>query len=93
MRLKKPRWFIASALLAASAGCSSFSMPLEPTNTSIADAKEGRDCRVLILGIGGHEHGVAAAMRQGGMTKLRSAEYQEKTFMGCGTECVVARGE
>ncbi len=88
----KQTWVI-SMLLTASAGCSSFSMPLEPTNTSIADAKEGQDCRVLILGMGGHEHGVDAAMRQAGITRLRSAEYQEKTFMGCGKECVVAHGE
>ena len=33
------------------------------------------------------------AIRSGGITKLRSAEYRVNSFSGVGSECVIAHGE
>ena len=75
------------------AGCVSATIPMAYTNTTIADAKQGHDCHVRVA-IGGHpDLSGAQAMRQGGITKLRSAEYREKTFHGIGHTCMVAHGE
>lgn len=76
------------------AGCESHTWPLRYTNSSIADAKQGQDCRYLVFGLGGMADVTGTkAMRLGGITTLRSAEYQVNTLQGLGRECVTAHGE
>ena len=89
------RALLIGVLLPVLAGCFSYTVPLAHTNTSIADTKQGQDCTVLIFGIGSHGPDVTTthAIRLGGITKLRSAEYHVSTLQGAGTECVVAHGE
>ena len=89
------RALLIAVLLPVLTGCFSYSMPLAYTTASIADARQGQDCRALIFGVGNHSPDVtmAQAMRMGGITKLRSAEYRVSTLQGVGTECVVAHGE
>lgn len=89
------RALLIGVLLPVLAGCFSYSRPLAYTTTSIADAKQGQDCRVLIFGVSNHgpDVTVAHAIRLGGITKLRSAEYRVNTLQGVGNECVVAHGE
>ena len=89
------RSLLIGVLLPLLAGCFSYTMPLAYTNTSIADTKQGQDCKVLIFGVGSHGPDVtmAQAIRLGGITKLRSAEYHVSTLQGAVVECVVARGE
>ena len=89
------RFFVLSAmLLPVLAGCESYSRPLGDTIAAIPDAKQGQDCKVYVGGIGGVPDltGVQA-MRSGGITKLRSAEYSVTGFAGLGHECVNAHGE
>ncbi len=75
-------------------GCESHTWPLRYTNSSIADAKQGQDCRYLVFGMGGMADVTGAkAMRLGSITTLRSAEYLVDTFQGLGRECVIAHGE
>jgi hypothetical protein len=74
-------------------GCMSSTTPMGYTNLAIADAKEGQDCRVQVALGGIPDLSGAQAMRQGGITKLRSAEYREHTFHGIGQTCMVAHGE
>lgn len=74
-------------------GCASSTTSMGYTNAAIADAKQGQDCHVQV-GIGGiPDLSGAQAMRQGGITKLRSAEYREHTFHGIGQTCMVAHGQ
>jgi len=90
------RALLIGVLLPVLAGCFSYSRPLAYTTTSIiADTKQGQDCRVLIFGVSNHGPDVtmAHAIRLGGITKLRSAEYRVTTLQGVGTECVVVHGE
>ena len=89
------RLFVLSAmLLPVLAGCQSSARPLGGTNPTIPEAKQGQDCRVHVFGIGGVPDMTGAqAMRSGGITKLRSAEYRATTFLGVGRECVIAYGE
>ncbi len=89
------RVFLLGVLLPILAGCFSSTTPLAYTTASIADAKQGQDCRVGIFGLRGHGPDVtlAQAIRLGGITKLRSAEYRVSTFQGIGTECVIVHGE
>lgn len=75
-------------------GCFSYTRTLEYDHPSIADAKQGQDCRVQIFGLGGSpDVTMAQAIHVGGITKLRSAEYRVNTIQGVGNECVVAHGE
>jgi len=75
------------------AGCVSSTTQMGYTNVAIADAKQGQDCRILV-GIGGMpDLSGNQAMRQGGITKLRSAEYRENTLYGVGEACMVAHGQ
>lgn len=80
-------------LLPVLAGCESYVQPLGTTNSTIADARQGRDCRRQFLIGGVPDLTGAQAMRSGGMTTLRRAEYRVDTFSGVGTECVTAYGE
>lgn len=90
--MKRPIILIAM-LLPVLAGCDSYVRPLGLTNPSITDAKQGQDCRGQ-FGIGGVPDVTGAqAMRAGGITKLRSAEYHVNSFSGFGSECVIAQGE
>ena len=58
-------------------GCESYVRPLGYTNSAITDAKQGQDCRVLVFGLGGMADVTGTqAIRLGGITKLRSAEYR-----------------
>ena len=80
-------------LLPALAGCESYTWPVYH-NPSISDARVGRDCRVLVFGLGGSVDPTGMrAMRHGDITKVRSTEYQVNTVQGVGNECVIARGE
>ncbi len=81
-------------LLPVLAGCESYARQVGPRNPTIPDAKQGEDCRGLMFGIGGVPDVTGTqAMRSGGMTKLRSAEYRVNAFAGVGSECVIAHGE
>ena len=85
-------WLI-SVVLPVLAGCFSYASPVGPSNHSVADVKHGEDCTVLLFEIGHHEPTVIEAMKQGGIAKLRSAEYRETTFIGIGHKCITAHGE
>ena len=86
------RLFVLSAmLLPVLAGCESYVLPLGPTNPTITDAKQGQDCRSYLSGV--PDTTGTQAMRSGGITKLRSAEYRVNAFSGVGSECVIAYGE
>jgi hypothetical protein len=86
---------LIGAVLLILPGCLSRTMPLAYPNASISDVRQGRDCKVLVFGLGspGPDLTVAQAIRLGGITKLRSAEYRMRTVQGIGDECVVAHGE
>lgn len=88
------RMLISMLLLVSTAGCESQTRPLRYTNPLIADAKQGQDCRHQVFGVGGMADVTGRkAMRQGGITQLRSVEYQVNTVQGVGRECVIAHGE
>ncbi len=89
------RLFVLIAmLLPVLAGCESYVQPLGGTNPTIPDAKQGQDCRVHVFGIGGVPDVTGTqAMRSGGITKLRNAEYRANTLVGVGRECVIVTGE
>jgi hypothetical protein len=75
------------------AGCESYVRTLGPTNPTIADAKQGQDCRSQ-FGLGDVPDLTGAqAIRAGGIAKLRSVEYRVTSFSGIGMDCVIARGE
>ena len=87
------RVVLLAMLLPVFAGCVLSTTPMSSMNAAIADARQGEDCRVLV-GIGGVPDLTGTqAMRQGGITKLRSAEYRENTLYGVGTGCMVAHGD
>ena len=88
------RVVLIAMLLPVLAGCESYTRSLGYLNSSITDAKQGQDCRVLVFGLGGMADVTGTqATRQGGITKLRSAEYRVNTIEGVGSECVIAHGE
>ena len=63
---------LTAMLLPVLAGCQSYVQPLDGTNPTIPDAKQGQDCRVHVFGVGGGPDGSGIqAMRSGGITKLR----------------------
>ena len=77
----------------AAAGCESYTWPVYK-NPSIADSRQGQDCRTLVFGLGGTVDPTGTeAMHQGGITKVRSTEYRVNTFHGVGNECMIAHGE
>ena len=80
-------------LLPALAGCFSYASPVGPSNHSVSDVKQGEDCTVLLFDIGHHDPTVIEAMKQGGITKLRNADYRETTFIGIGQKCITAHGD
>ena len=85
---------LIAMLLPVLAGCQSYVRPLGGTNPTFPDAKQGQDCRVHVFGIGGGpDVSGMQAMRLGGISKLRSAEYRANAFAGVGRECVIAYGE
>jgi hypothetical protein len=85
---------LTAMLLPVLAGCQSAVGPLGGTNPTIPEAKQGQDCRVHVFGLGGVPDMTGAqAMRAGGITKLRRAEYRATTFFDVGRECVIAYGE
>lgn len=89
------RLFVLSGmLLPILAGCESYQRPMGGTNAAIADAKQGQDCTLYVGGLGGVPDLTGTqAMRSGGITKLRSAEYSVTGFAGVGHECIIVRGE
>jgi hypothetical protein len=91
--MKRPMMLIAM-LMPLFLGCES-STELLYANPSLSSAKEGQECLPPDpLGLGrkldltGNE-----AMRLGGITKVRSIEYEVTKFHGFGRECVIAHGE
>jgi len=87
------RTVLIAMLLPICAGCVSSTTPMGYTNPTIADARQGQDCRMLV-GLGGIPDLTGnQAMRQGGITRLRNAEYRENTLYGVGNACMVAHGE
>ncbi len=74
-------------------GCVSSTTPMGLANPSVADAKVGQDCRILV-GVGSMPDLTAMqAMHHGHITRLQRDEYRENTFLGVGKACVVAHGE
>jgi hypothetical protein len=87
------RMLLIAMLLPVVAGCESYTWPVYK-NPSIADSRQGRDCRTLVFGLGGTVDPTGTqAMHQGGITKVRSTEYRVSTLHGVGTECMIAHGE
>jgi hypothetical protein len=89
------RTLLIGAVLPILSGCLNYTMPLAYFNPSVSAAKQGQDCQMYVFGIGGHgpDLNVAQAIRVGGITKLRTAEYRANEFQGIGKDCVVAYGE
>ncbi|BCA55517.1 hypothetical protein W02_26570 [Nitrospira sp. KM1] len=88
------RLILITILLPVISGCESYTRPLGVTNTTVASAKQGEDCRLIVFGLGDMADVTEAeAIRSGGITKLRNAEYHVHTFQGVGKECVTAHGE
>ena len=92
-RVKRYLAWPIGVLLPTLTGCFSYASPAGPSNHSVNDVKQGEDCTVLLFDIGNHEPTVIEAMKQGGITKLRSAAYRETTFIGIGQKCITAHGE
>jgi len=87
------RVLLIAVVLPVFAGCSTYTRTLDD-RPSIANAKQGEDCRVQIFGLGGSpDVTMAQALHEGGITKLRSAKYRVSTIQGVGNECVIAHGE
>ena len=84
---------VIAMLLPVLAGCETYVRSLGPTNLSVADAKDGQDCRDQFLIGGLPDLTGAQAMRAGGITRLRTVDYRVNAFSGVGSECVIARGE
>ena len=90
--MKRPMMLIAM-LLPLLLGCESSTWLLY-ANPSVSGEKKGQECFPGPLGLGrkldltGNE-----AIRLGGITKVRSIEYDVTKFHGLGRECVVAHGE
>ena len=90
--MKRPMMLIAM-LLPLLLGCESPTWLLY-ANPSLSGEKQGQECFRDPLGLGrkldltGNE-----AMRLGGITKVRSIEYDVTKFHGLGRECVIAHGE
>ena len=84
---------VIAMLLPVLAGCETYVRSLGPTNISVADAKEGQDCRNQFFIGGLPDLTGAQAMRAGGITRLRTVDYRANAFSGVGSECVIARGE
>ncbi|HEU4684896.1 MAG TPA: hypothetical protein VFS39_10385 [Nitrospira sp.] len=84
-------WFVGASLILQS--CTWVSIPLQPVNPTVADRTQSQTCRVVVFGLPGHSHDIEPVMRKGGIRRVHSAEYWERTFMGCGQECVVVQGE
>lgn len=88
------RVMLIAMLLPFLAGCQSYTPLVRYANTSIADTKQGQDCKYLLLGLGGMADVTGAeAMRLGGITRLRHTEYHVKALQGVGSECMIAHGE
>ncbi len=88
------RMVLIAILLPVLAGCVSYTRPMGYMNSSINDAKQGQDCRTVVFGHGGMpDVTMVQAIRLGGITRLRSAEYRVNTLQGVGSECVIAHGE
>ncbi|HJT20846.1 MAG TPA: hypothetical protein VJ746_10275 [Nitrospira sp.] len=85
-------WLIG-VLLPLLSACRSYTTPIGPSNHAVADVRQGEDCTVLVFEQTNHTPNVPEAMRQGGITKLRSADYRESTFIGIGNKCIIAHGE
>jgi hypothetical protein len=86
---------IAVLLLPLVGGCEMYTWLVYENPSLSGGAKYGQDCLPLDpLGLGrkvdltGRE-----AMRVGGITKVRTIEYQVTKFHGLGKECVIAYGE
>lgn len=82
------------AFLPLLAGCESYTWLLY-ANPALNSGKQGQECLTpdplglaRQVDMSGNE-----AMRRGGITKVRTVEYQVAKFHGWGTECVIARGE
>ena len=84
---------LIAMLLLLLAGCESYRR-LVYANPSIAGAKEGQDCRSLVLRLGDTpDLSGSQAVRLGGITKTRSIEYRRNTFQSVGSECLIAYRE
>jgi hypothetical protein len=92
-RVKQSLAWLIGVLLPILSGCFSYTTPVGPSNHSVADVKQGEDCTVLVFEQSHHTPNVPEAMRQGDITKLRSADYREATFIGIGNKCIIAHGE
>ena len=92
-RVKRYLAWPIGVLLPTLTGCFSYASPAGPSNHSVNDVKQGEDCTVLLFEIGHHEPTLIEAMKDGGITKLRNADYRETTFIGIGRKCITAHGE
>ncbi len=91
--MTQPLACLIGVLLPVLSACHSYTTSIGPSNHSVPDAKQGEDCTVLVFEQTNHSPNVPEAMRQGGITKLRSADYREVTFIGIGNKCIIAHGE
>lgn len=87
------RMMLIAMLLPILAGCESYRW-LVYASPPLTGAKQGQDCRSLVLGLGGTpDLSGAEAVRHGAIKKVQIIEYLNNTFQGVGSECIVARGE
>ncbi|HSL03645.1 MAG TPA: hypothetical protein VK901_08920 [Nitrospiraceae bacterium] len=86
-------YVLIAMLLPVLAGCQTYTGSLGLINSTITAAKHGQDCRSQ-YGFGDVPDLTGTqAIRSGGITNLRSLEYRVNTFLGVGSECVIAHGE
>lgn len=84
---------LIAMLMPVLSGCQSHTWLLY-ANPSVSGAKQGEECLVDLFGLGRKLDWTGnKAMRLGGLTTVRSVEYQMATLHGWGRECVVAHGE
>jgi hypothetical protein len=84
---------LIAVVLPVLAGCQSYTWVLY-ANPPLDGGKHAQQCAPVVFGLGpnvdlsGNE-----AMRIGGITTVRTVEYQTTSFHGVGKECVTAQGE
>jgi len=93
--MKRPVMLIAVLPLLV-AGCeSSTSLIYASLNSSIGSTKQGQQCQTPDpVGLGRKlDLNGGEAMRLGGITRVKTIEYQVVKFLGVGKECVIAHGD
>jgi TRL (tRNA-associated locus)-like protein len=87
------RPMILIALLLVMPSCQSHTWLLY-ANPPVGDDKQGQECSPVIFALGPSvDLSGNGAMSRGGITKVKTVEYQMNSFHGLGKECIIAHGE